>query len=186
VSIIVGIDPGFANIGYAVVQVESWGEKLLDLGVIQTEKSNNKRKVFASDDNLRRAREISARLKQIIVRDGALKVAALCVESMSFPRNAANAAKVAMCWGCIATFSQLYGLPLVQSSPQEIKKKLCGDKTASKEEVAAAVTRRYANAPKLLADLAASYQEHPYDAAAAAITALDSEVLAVIRSLSAS
>ncbi len=180
-AFLLGLDPGFANMGWAVIEIASWGEKLIETGVLRTEKSDKKRQVLASDDNLRRGREVAETLMGVLKRH---HISAICAESMSFPRNAGAAAKMAMCWGVVATLSAQSNLPVVQASPQEIKKCLCGKKDASKEEVEEAVKRRYGQTDAMLADVAASYREHAYDAMAAVVTALErSEVIRAVRSL---
>lgn len=58
---------------------------------------------------------------------------AICAESMSFPRFASAAAKMAMAWGGLVT--TWYAPPICQASPQEIKRALCGRADASKLDV---------------------------------------------------
>lgn len=180
---LLGVDPGLANMGWSVLQLLPDMEVLIDCGVRRTEKSNAKRKVLASDDNLRRAREMAAELDQVFNR---FPISVVCAESMSFPRNSSAAAKMAMCWGSLATFVQLRNLPIVQSSPQEVKKVLCGNKSASKEEIGAAVRNRYGNAEKLLEAVTPSVREHAYDSVAAVVATLEnSEVIRALRSMAA-
>jgi crossover junction endodeoxyribonuclease RuvC len=178
---LLGLDPGFANMGWAVLELGVSSEQAVACGVLRTEKSDKKRKVLASDDNLRRSREVAGELKKIL---DTWTITAICAESMSFPRNSSAAAKMAMCWGSIATFSLLRGLSLVQSSPQEIKKALCGRKDASKEDIAEAVRKRYVGVEKMLEPVTPSVREHAYDAFASIAASLDtSEVIRVLRSM---
>lgn len=194
---IIGLDPGFASIGYAVCVCDRNAEgqrrfRVLRMGLIRTEKSDKKREVRAADDNVRRAREITTALDGLF-RKGAPQadvvlsmppVRAVCAEAMSFPRNASNAAKVAMCWGVITALVHTRELSIAQASPQEVKLALCSRKDASKEEIREAVERRFG------ADLSGRIYdadgrvltrkdrlEHPYDALAAAVTCLKSEVI---------
>ena len=53
---VLGLDPGFASIGAAVFELSKTGEVVSEVSVFKTSKSDKKRKVRASDDNLRRAR----------------------------------------------------------------------------------------------------------------------------------
>jgi crossover junction endodeoxyribonuclease RuvC len=180
---ILGIDPGLANFGWALVDFSNQGEKLVECGVIRTEKSDEKRNVLASDDNFRRTRDVAKPLLTLFKK---YDFAAICAESMSFPRSSSAAAKMAMTWGAIAMLAVEYNLPVSQASPQEIKKTLCGRKDASKEEIEEAVKKRYPTMEGLLDEqkLANSYREHAYDAGAAIITALEtSEVIRAFRSL---
>jgi Holliday junction resolvasome RuvABC endonuclease subunit len=175
-SCFLGIDPGFASIGYAIVQIEP--EKLIDLGVIRTEKSGKKRGVLASDDNLRRAREIHKALLRKIL---GLRVVAICAESMSFPRNASAAAKVAISWGVLASIAEQLAIPIVQASPQEIKRKLCGRKDASKADIEAAVRKLYKSPVE--PNVPRSLREHAWDALSAIAACQDSDVLMMARRL---
>lgn len=181
---ILGLDPGFANIGWGVVELHPTNpaeDAILSCGVFRTEKSDKKRQVAASDDNLRRGREITAELQKLIELHN---VSAICAESMSFPRNASAAAKVAMCWGVVAALVHQKRLPLSQSSPQEIKRLLCGKKDASKEDVAAAVRKRYPAIGPMVEEVIPSAREHAFDAVAAILASLEtSDVVRVLRLL---
>jgi Holliday junction resolvasome RuvABC endonuclease subunit len=192
--VVLGLDPGFASLGYALVRLLPDGEEVLALGVLRTEKSEKKRKVLASDDNLRRTCELSRDIHALMAEAGGVR--AICAEAQSWPRNASSAVKVALCWGAIAALTQLLGVPLVQATPQEIKKRLGAAgmvkglteadrlraKTDSKLLVAQALRARYGLClSPMLASIPATKHEHAYDALAALVTCLDSEVLRMAR-----
>jgi Holliday junction resolvasome RuvABC endonuclease subunit len=202
VSYVLGIDPGLSALGYAVVDLS--GDRVVDLGVVRTQKSDKKRRVLASDDNLRRAREVDAALLGVLLaRDGdrllpcghpfGTNFAAICVESMSFPRNASAAAKVALSWGILAGLAGRFELPIVQASPQEIKKKLCGKKDASKDDVEAALKSAYGldgsgrrgTAIGMLAGVPKSLHEHAWDALSAVAGCRDSDVILLAKKMDA-
>lgn len=181
---ILGIDPGFASVGYAVVAMgaEPAQDSPIKMGVIRTQKADGKRKVRASEDNLERAKEISKELQTILTLYPA---SLICAETMSYPRNSAAAAKMAICWGVLAAIAQQRGIALTQASPQEVKKAVCGKKDASKEDVKVALDSMF---PSMLtgtlglcSKIPASVQEHPYDALAAVIACRDSEVFLLAR-----
>jgi len=182
---VLGIDPGMAAFGVAVVDLSA--NKVLRLDVIETAKSDKKRGVRASDDNLRRAQEIVVGLKKIIRsydsdhvmpcgHYGGTSFAAICAESMSFPRNSSSSAKIGYSWGIIATIADHLGLPIVQASPQEIKKTLCGRKDASKDDVEDAVRALYVGA-KVEARIKKSFHNHAWDALSAVASCMESDVL---------
>lgn len=176
---VLGVDPGLANMGWSVVELHSHTEVLHECGVQRTEPSGKKRKVLASDDNLRRAREMAAELARLF---DVYSISAICAESMSFPRNSSAAAKMAMCWGAVASFAHLHNLSVIQSSPQELKKVVCGSKSASKEDVGQAVRIRFADVDKLLTLVPPGRREHAYDATAAIMAALvNSDVIRALR-----
>lgn len=184
---VLGIDPGFANIGCAVLRLTPTSEVPVLMEVIRTSKSAAKRNVRASEDNLDRAKEITAELLRLIA---AYDIRLICAETMSFPRSSSSAAKMAMCWGVLAAVAHAHSIPVVQASPQEIKKVLCRKKDASKEEVQAALRERYpcmleaGNADvktSILKDVPRSLWEHPYDAAAAVVACRESEIFLLAR-----
>lgn len=184
---VLGIDPGFASVGWAVFRVGASSELPVALGVIRTEKSSAKRNVRASEDNLERAKEIAAELRKLI---STYEVKLICAETMSYPRNAAAAAKMAMCWGVLAATALQYDIPITQATPQEVKKAVTGKKDASKEEVQEAVKRLYpplaenvtkSGGPYILREVPRSLWEHPYDATAAMVACRESEVFLLAR-----
>jgi crossover junction endodeoxyribonuclease RuvC len=183
--VVLGIDPGFAELGYAAVEIKSLGVPLvLCMGVIRTEKSDKKLRVLSSDDNMRRAREIHKELRDIVQT---MRPKALCVESKSFPRNAASSAKIAMCWGVMAALSNDFDLPVIQVSPKAMKKAVDGTATATKEDVAEALNQRFGRdlAKECLEckKIPRSLYEHAFDALGVVVASLDSEILRMVRRL---
>lgn len=176
--IALGIDPGFSSFGWCTLAISPPAQlRPLACGVIRTAKASKKSATYASDDNLSRAREISSALAALIQQHNP---SVLCAESMSFPRNASAAAKVAVSWGVVASLAERYNLPVLQASPQKVKKALCGVNDASKEQVQAAFTERVCSLDQLLAGVPRGQHEHPYDAAAVVVACLDSDVMRVL------
>lgn len=194
---LVGFDPGFAALGYAVCVCDRTPEgqrrfRVMRMGLLRTEKSDAKRGVRAVDDNFRRTREIAVGVERVLrvgtphagVSLGLAPARVVCAEAMSFPRSSSVAAKVAMTWGVIATLVTLRELAVVQATPQEVKKALCAQTKASKEDVRAAIEKRFgADLSGRIYDADGAVMtrrdrfEHPYDALAAAVACLDSEVV---------
>lgn len=175
---VLGLDPGFASTGWALLQLHPGGETLIDAGVVRTKPSAKKRSVLASEDNVRRGREITCVLAPLVKQ-----VAVVCAESMSYPRSSSAAAKMAMCWGIAIALTEAHDCPIVQASPQQVKKALCGNMSASKEDIQAVIHGRYpALALKLrAAGVPEGEWEHPFDAAAAVVTAFGSELVRGLR-----
>jgi len=170
--VVLGLDPGFSFLGAAVVEIQPRGERVLALELVRTAKESKKRQVLAADDNVRRAREICASL-QAIVSDR--KPVLFACESMSFPRNSSVAAKMALGWGVVAAVAQLNGIPIVQVSPQSMKKRLCGVHNATKEQLEEALVARYGEKIIKLFDGPKGQREHPMDALGAIVACLESE-----------
>lgn len=164
---VLGIDPGFANIGWAIVEFSDSGKpSLLDFGNFETEKDQEA--TSASRDNIRRAAEFAAFLGEG-TRTG--EYAAFCCEAMSYPRNAVAAAKMSMAWGVIIATATANNIPILQATPMDVKKRVVGIKTASKSQVQKAINSRFPNAKQLMksSGLPKGKWEHPYDAAASAL-----------------
>lgn len=175
---ILGIDPGFAALGCAVMEVTAGSERVLQVEVVRTEKSNRKAHVRAAEDQHRRACILAGVLHRLVAE---YRVVAFAVEAPSFGRggNGSGAAfKTGISWGVISTLALLLDLPVVQASPQDVKKALCGRKNASKEDVEGAIERRY---PDLSWPRAKDDREHVADAAGVVVACLDSEVVRALR-----
>ena len=184
---ILSIDPGFSSVGWTLGSINTSGDiDYVGCGVIRTKKSNAK--VLVCDDNVVRAREIVAGLMKLFedldAHPSGLK--AIVSEAQSWPRNASVSAKVGMCWGIISTFAHVCEIPLVQISPQNLKKTLTGRKSASKQDVADAVCDVW---PDIQGDAdkhPSTQREHIYDAAAALIASKEKDainaMLAIARS----
>lgn len=176
---VLGLDPGFASFGYSVLRFTPEGEEVVAVNVIRTKKTGKKRNVLASDDNFRRARAIASVLREVVV---GFQPRALAAEALSLPRNASAAAKVAMSWGILADIVEEFQIPLVQQSPQGIKKTLCGKVSATKVEVQEVVMKRYPGAFQPFMDATPKGQwEHGFDSVSAVLATIDSDVLRAVR-----
>lgn len=177
--VVLGVDPGFASLGLAAVELLPVGDRVLRCWVVRTEQSSKKRTVRASEDNVRRAQELALALEQAVE---AFRPCAIAAETMSWPRNAGAAAKVALGWGVLCAVAHRHCLPLLQASPQDVKRAVCGSKTASKDEVIAAVELRW---PDVCLPPQKTLQEHAADACAVVVACLDAPALQMARRLSA-
>jgi Holliday junction resolvasome RuvABC endonuclease subunit len=179
ISLILGVDGGLATCGLALAAIRNDGSlDLLKVATVRTTKSAAKRGVYASDDNVRRCRELATELHYFVCNyPGTLSL--ICAEAMSFPRSSSTAAKMGMGWGVLAAFAHELEVPIVQASPQQIKLALCGKKTASKSEVQAAIEDRWSHVqwPKRKADV-----EHAADAAAAIVACEQSNEMRILAS----
>jgi crossover junction endodeoxyribonuclease RuvC len=186
--IVLGIDPGFASLGWALVELDKTSEELLALGLISTAKANKKLNMLATDDNVRRMREIHAGLEWINERaerytDG---INAIAIESQSWPRNASATAKVGMAWGIVTAFACAHDIAIVQATPMQIKEHVTGAKTATKDAVRKAVGAMpgMESLEEHLGKIRAKTKhEHPVDAVAAVLTCRAAPAIQVGRSI---
>ena len=177
-----GLDPGFASFGWAIVRLFPERERVAALGVIETKKSPKKLSVRAADDNSVRTRIIAEALQKLVERYHPKVIAA---EAFSQPRNASVSGKLGRAWGAVDTLSVFSGLPVIQASPQAIKKALCGKQNASKDEVQEALRVRYSGQFDSYTERTPKGKwEHPFDAVGAVVACLDSEVMRMAKVMS--
>lgn len=112
---ILGIDPGLENTGWAVVDEE----KLIGYGVIE----------IKSKDRLK---DIYNGVEKIIKK---YKIKEMAVESMFFAKNAKSALKVSEAIGTIKVCGMKNGIKVAEYTPLQVKMALTGYGRAEKEQV---------------------------------------------------
>ena len=151
---ILGIDPGLAKFGYAITDYDL---NLEAFNCVETKKGNARLKAV---DDFIRYKQITRILKYL---KNNYNIALICAESMSHPRAAQSAAKLARSWGVLGFFSEELSVPVIMLSPQEIKRSLTGATNASKQDIQDALRAKGYDLPKM----AKAKLEHPADALAA-------------------
>lgn len=145
---ILGIDPGLENTGWAVMDGV---EKMVECGVILT---NTKQK------SAERLEIIYDELEKIIKEN---KVTEMAFESLFFAKNAKSALKVAEMIGVLKICGQKNKIPVFEYTPLQVKMALVGYGRAEKEQVEAMV-RSCLNLEKEITP------SHASDAVAVALT----------------
>ena len=178
---ILGFDPGFAHLGYAALEIRDGAYTVRGLGIVETKKSAKKRSFLASDDNLRRAREIAECLDKLVSQ---YNPSAIACESMSFVRNASACQKIGIAWGVLAAVAELSGsIPILKASPQDVKLRVCGDRTASKLDVQNALISLFGDGVSILwSDIPSGKREHCADALAVILAVESSDVVRLLKS----
>lgn len=178
--IVIGIDTGFAWVGWCVVRLSRKRERFVEGGLIRTDKSDKKLNIKVAADDFRRTREIASVLCEIEYWDEAVAIA---VEGQSWPQNSMVCRNIGTTWGIIAALAHQNQLPIVQSPPMDVKLAATGKRTATKFEVADAMCARrgFGKLRPCLDQWARGQQEHTADAAASVIAALDSDVIRAAR-----
>lgn len=120
---ILGIDPGMAIVGYAMIEVEDSSIKLLTSGSIQTDKNK-------TDSS--RLLEIYNDLSQIVEK---YEPDCVSVEELFFFKNQRTIIPVAEARGVILTVLEKYKVPIYSYTPMEVKLVLTGYGRAEKKEV---------------------------------------------------
>lgn len=169
---LIGIDPGLASFGLAELTLHQGGELVTDLRVIETEKARPGNGRSKAEDVSARARYIAGRLDAYL--HSTPRVLALCVEAIALPFGRVQHSVVSglgRVRGLIDAIAELNGLPILEATPQELKKQVAGDASADKDAVIAAVQHRYPALvdmwPRKLA-----LRPHAADAVAAAMVGL--------------
>jgi crossover junction endodeoxyribonuclease RuvC len=152
---ILGIDPGLATTGWAIVDFEDNDINVVDFGVISTQKGR---------ENPNRLAEIYDDLTQIINN---FKPECAGVESLLFNNNAKTAMAVGEARGVVLLAIEKGSIPVYSFTPPQIKNSITGSGRADKKQVQENVMRICALPELPKPDDAA-------DAIAVAITCFDS------------
>lgn len=147
---ILGIDPGLANTGWAVLESE---DKVVDSGCLVTK---------PSEDSTERLAFIYYELEKIIKK---YKVNVVSIESLFFAKNAKSALPVAEAIGVIKVCGLKNNCQVVGYTPLQIKIALVGYGRAEKEQVEVMVRNQLGLSNKVKIT-------HEADAMAAALTEL--------------
>lgn len=120
---ILGIDPGLAIVGYAVLEINKREKKLLTVGVVRTK---------ANIDIGERLIEIQKDLREII---RSYKPSHASVEQLFFSKNVSTGIPVAEARGVIMLTLKEEGLSVYEFGPGQVKQALTGDGRADKKAI---------------------------------------------------
>ena len=151
---ILGIDPGIARVGWAVVLTHTPEPVALSFGCITTEKENK------PETRLRQIHEAVTLLVTKFHPD------CMSVEDLFFATNAKTAIGVGQSRGVILLAAAMAKIPVVSYTPLAVKRAITGSGTADKKQVAAMIVRilKLRHAPRLddTADALAIAMTHAY------------------------
>ena len=161
---ILGIDPGFASLGYSVVDPDIV-MTCLEAGVIRTQKS--KSKVPSYVDNMQRAQVIAAELSRIIKKHEPVLI---IVEAESWTRTASDKL-LGIARGVIYGLAEYNLIPIEQVQPQLMRSTLLDKKSASKSELESWLLKHVLDLEEHLDVLPKGQRGHAADATGVAVTA---------------
>lgn len=121
--IILGIDPGYAILGYGVISAEKDKFTVVDCGVIETNTT------MSFPERLERLYAGTCALIERFKPDHA------AFEELFFYRNTTTALQVAAARGVAVLAAQQAGLPLYEYTPMQIKLSVTGDGRADKVQM---------------------------------------------------
>jgi crossover junction endodeoxyribonuclease RuvC len=122
-QVVMGIDPGAANLGFGIVRVEGNRMVALDGGVVET------RPEMPME---RRLERIHAALADLMSWH---EPRALALEQVYFGRNVVSATAVGQASGVAMLAAAQRGIPCTAYTPQAIKMAVCGSGAADKAQV---------------------------------------------------
>ena len=120
---ILGIDPGYAILGYGVIDTAGVRNTAVDYGVIETR---------ADEPFPERLERLYAGMRQLI---GLYRPDAAAFEELFFYRNTTTAISVGAGRGVALLAAQQSGMPLYEYTPMQIKLAVTGDGHADKHAV---------------------------------------------------
>ena len=178
---LMGLDPGLASFGLALVEVPAQGlPRVRMLEIFRTEKAAKKRNLRQADDLSDRSRQIWRWL------DGTCEVyrpAIIAVESCALPFGKARFSVVSALGrvrGLVDALAGHRSAAILELTPQEMKQYTAGNKSATKDEVRLALEKLY---PEACAQWPRqkTLVEHAADALGAAHCALQSDFVRALR-----
>jgi crossover junction endodeoxyribonuclease RuvC len=123
VQVVIGIDPGAANLGFGVVRVEGSHMAALDGGVVET----------TPDQPMeRRLARIHRALEELIAWH---EPKAMAIEEIYFGKNVRSAMAVGQASGIAMLAAAEHGVGCFSYTPQAIKLAVCGSGAADKRQV---------------------------------------------------
>jgi crossover junction endodeoxyribonuclease RuvC len=126
---VLGVDPGVARLGLAVVGGDGRRAELLWSSVVRTE---------AGSDESERLRDLCVAMREAIA---AQRPSAVALERLAWNRNQVSAITVARATGAMMVVAAEAGLPVAEYGPNEVKIAVTGMGNADKDQVRRALVR---------------------------------------------
>ena len=121
--IILGIDPGFAIVGYGIIKYENYKFSVLEYGAITTK---------AGEEMFSRFKKIHDELSKIIERT---KPDVMAIEELFFNSNQKTAINVAQARGVLLLAALNKNIPIFEYTPLQVKQATVGYGRAEKNQV---------------------------------------------------
>lgn len=125
---IIGIDPGLATTGFAILDFDKGKKKLISCGVIRTAPGSHLQE---------RLNEIYKDITSIIEKH---KPKTCAIEQLFFSKNVTTGIQVAHARGIVLLALQQNGIPSTQVTPSALKRAITGDGKADKKAMQKMVT----------------------------------------------
>ena len=119
---ILGIDPGTARLGYAIIEVDD-DPVALDFGIVETS---------SATDMAHRLLEVHESLQSLIA---SFRPEVMAIEQLFFARNVTTALTVGQARGVAMLTAAQAGMTVVEYTPAEVKQAVAGYGKADKNQV---------------------------------------------------
>ena len=126
---IIGIDPGYARMGWAIVEASGQNPRLIACGCIETNKEL---------EHAMRLAQIAQELRACIDR---FHPDRLVIEQLLFTKNQTTGLKVAEARGVVLAVAGANALEVVEVGPMQVKMSMTGFGNADKKQVQEMVKR---------------------------------------------
>jgi Holliday junction resolvasome RuvABC endonuclease subunit len=170
---VMGVDPGLASLGVAVIEQRATEVAALAATVLRTKKASQKmlRDLRVSADDQRRLGELWDGLVTTVTTH---RPRGLAIEGYAPQpgRGGAGGWKSAVVYGVVYGLGRAHDCTVLPFWPGDLKRKLAGKASASKDEVAAVVLGEVAGLAELLRGIPRTQREHVTDAAGHALLGL--------------
>ena len=120
---IIGIDPGIARIGWAVIETKGYEPNALAFGCITTDQK---------DTPQYRLHAIHTSLSEIFKK---YSPDIMSIEDLFFGTNTTTAFVVGQARGVILLIAEEHHIPAVSYTPLAVKRAICGDGQADKKQI---------------------------------------------------
>ncbi len=136
--VILGIDPGFATVGFGILQAERGQQRMVQCGAITTR---------AGQPLPTRLFQIAEDMEELLTT---FRPDVMAVEELFFTNNITTGIGVAQARGVILLAAERHGIPIFEYSPSEVKLAVAGYGKAEKRQVMEMTKRllRLSAAPK--------------------------------------
>lgn len=187
---LIGLDPGLASFGLAVAELPNLGTGkplFFHVGVLRTEPSKELKRLRKMDDTAERCTYLAEQLNDLVQ---AHKPVALCVEAIALPWRPGSGIQTSVISalgrvrGLIDMLAVVHQLPVLEESPQRVKKAATGSIGATKEHVRLALELEYPELAKLWPHQK-TLQEHAADACGAIHACRGADVVLAARAAAA-
>jgi Holliday junction resolvasome RuvABC endonuclease subunit len=176
--IVLGVDPGFANVGFAILaisEVDGCSATCLHAETFRTKREPG---ADREKDNHRRTLEIALRAAELLSEwDATVAV----LERPSLPRDGRTKYVLGLAFGALYGAIRASGASVELVHPQDLKATLCGgNRSASKEAVDSACRRLCPSCGGRLDAIRRGERDHASDAIGAVLAWLEAEEAAPV------